>query len=127
MFVISIIASLLIDGPNCPFYASLIEPHIGLFPDVGVEKQCSFHRYIDYTKYRIFAIGLAGIGESDIENVEIIIQRTFEKVIKEGFDKQHVNDLIDTLELKFKHHTPDRGLDFVLVRLDVRGLVGLES
>ncbi|KAF0987136.1 hypothetical protein HZS_342 [Henneguya salminicola] len=92
-----------------------LTPHIGLdySPLIG---------YLDFTKHRVMAVGLKGIGEDDIEKVEIIIKKTFENVLmflsflyhREGFEEEHVSDLINTLELKFKHISTKRGLDFLL-------------
>uniref|UniRef100_A0A669C1Z3 Pitrilysin metalloproteinase 1 n=1 Tax=Oreochromis niloticus TaxID=8128 RepID=A0A669C1Z3_ORENI len=71
---LSLLSSLMISGPNSPFYKSLIEPKLGT----------DFSSVVGYdgsTKEASFSIGLQGVDEEDIERVKQIISQTIDKII----------------------------------------------
>ncbi|KAG7236413.1 hypothetical protein INR49_000968 [Caranx melampygus] len=63
-FTLSLLSSLMISGPNSPFYKALIEPKLGT----------DFSSVVGYdgsTKEASFSIGLQGMAEEDTERIEI--------------------------------------------------------
>ncbi|KAM5235046.1 presequence protease, mitochondrial [Ctenodactylus gundi] len=102
-FTLNLLSSLLIDGPNSPFYKALIESGLGtdFSPDVG---------YNGYTKEGYFSIGLQGIAETDIQTVKELIDRTFDEVIEKGFESERIEALLQKIEIQLKHQTTGFGL-----------------
>lgn len=98
---LSLLSSLMVSGPNSPFYRALIEPKIGAdFSSVvgcvhastpaGAARWCahSFYRlirvfrYDGSTKEASFSIGLQGISEEDTERVKLLISQTIDDIIQ---------------------------------------------
>lgn len=102
-FLLSVLSSLLMDGPNSPFYQSLIESGLGsdYSPSSG---------FANYTKQPYFSIGLQGLSKTNIDNVQDIIQQTFEKVSKEGFASERIEAILHSIELGTKHISGNFGL-----------------
>lgn len=100
---LSLLSSLMISGPNSPFYKSLIEPKLGT----------DFSSVVGYdgsTKEASFSIGLQGVDEEDIERVKQIISQTIDKIIENGFEERRIKALIHKLEIQIKHQTTNFGL-----------------
>uniref|UniRef100_A0AAX7VRB6 Presequence protease, mitochondrial n=1 Tax=Astatotilapia calliptera TaxID=8154 RepID=A0AAX7VRB6_ASTCA len=100
---LSLLSSLMISGPNSPFYKSLIEPKLGT----------DFSSVVGYdgsTKEASFSIGLQGVDEEDIERVKQIISQTIDKIIENGFEERRIEALIHKLEIQIKHQTTNFGL-----------------
>lgn len=106
-FALSILGYLLIDGPNAPFYQTLLEPGIGAdySPSTG---------YDGSTKQSYFSVGLREIHESDVNKVKEIIESTFDKVIREGFPQERIEGILHNVELSTKHQTSNFGLRAVM-------------
>lgn len=100
-FTLSLLSSLMISGPNAPFYKALIEPKIGTdFSSVvgcvhswtrthhAVQGWSNlinlnlFLRYDGSTKEASFSIGLQGMAEEDTETVKHIISQTINDIIE---------------------------------------------
>lgn len=73
-FILSLLSSLMISGPNSPFYKALIEPEIGsdFSSSVGFDGS---------TRQASFTIGLQGMAEADTETVKRIIAQTIDDII----------------------------------------------
>lgn len=71
--LMSVLGKLLIEGPNSPFFKTLILPNIGSQYAPATGYDCSI-------KEALFSIGLMGIIENDVQKVKDIIQQTFEEV-----------------------------------------------
>lgn len=102
-FTLSLLSSLMISGPNSPFYKSLIEPKIGT----------DFSSVVGYdgsTKEASFSIGLQGVAEEDVERVKQIISQTIDKVIENGFEEKRIEALIHKIEIQIKHQSANFGL-----------------
>ncbi|OXB66929.1 hypothetical protein ASZ78_017057 [Callipepla squamata] len=102
-FTLSLLSSLLVDGPNSPFYKALIESGVGtdFSPDVGFNGS---------TREAYFSVGLQGIAEKDIETVKQIIARTVDEVIAKGFEEDRIEALLHKIEIQLKHQSTSFGL-----------------
>uniref|UniRef100_A0A8C5V7E1 Presequence protease, mitochondrial n=1 Tax=Microcebus murinus TaxID=30608 RepID=A0A8C5V7E1_MICMU len=102
-FTLSLLSSLLIAGPNSPFYKALIESGLGtdFSPDVG---------YNGYTREAYFSVGLQGIAEQDVETVRTLIDRTVDGVVEKGFEDDRIEALLHKLEIQMKHQSTSFGL-----------------
>lgn len=102
-FTLSLLSSLMISGPNSPFYKALIEPKIGT----------DFSSVVGYdgsTKEASFSIGLQGMAEEDTERVKQIISQTIDDIIKEGFEEERIEALLHKIEIQMKHQSTNFGL-----------------
>ncbi|KAK3738451.1 hypothetical protein QZH41_017087, partial [Actinostola sp. cb2023] len=106
-FVMSILSSLLIDGPTSPFYQALIEPNIGSDYSPGTG-------YDNGTKDSSFSIGLKGIKPDDVDRVKKIIHETFDKVIEEGIPQERIKAVMHRIELSIKHQSANFGLGLMM-------------
>ncbi|KAK2579791.1 hypothetical protein KPH14_012183 [Odynerus spinipes] len=102
-FEIYVLSQLLLKGPNSAFYKSLVESNIGtgFGPVTGYDAQC---------KDTMFVVSLQGVKPEDFRKVEQIFDETVEKVIKEGFEKNHIEAVLHGIELHTKHQTSNFGL-----------------
>ncbi|KAJ7396182.1 pitrilysin metallopeptidase 1 [Pitangus sulphuratus] len=102
-FTLSLLSSLLVDGPNSPFYKALIESGVGtdFSPDVGFNGS---------TRETYFSVGLQGIAERDIDTVKEIIARTVDEVIAKGFEEDRIEALLHKIEIQLKHQSTSFGL-----------------
>uniref|UniRef100_A0A663M393 Presequence protease, mitochondrial n=1 Tax=Athene cunicularia TaxID=194338 RepID=A0A663M393_ATHCN len=102
-FTLSLLSSLLVDGPNSPFYKALIESGVGtdFSPDVGFNGS---------TREAYFSVGLQGIAERDIDTVKQIIARTVDEVIAKGFEEDRIEALLHKIEIQLKHQSTSFGL-----------------
>lgn len=102
-FTLSLLSSLMISGPNSPFYKALIEPKIGT----------DFSSVVGYdgsTKEASFSIGLQGMAEEDTERVKQIISKTIDDIIQDGFEEERIEALLHKLEIQMKHQSTNFGL-----------------
>ncbi|KAM4604990.1 presequence protease, mitochondrial-like [Polymixia lowei] len=102
-FTLSLLSSLMISGPNSPFYKALIEPKIGT----------DFSSVVGYdgsTKEASFSIGLQGMAEDDIERVKQIINQTIDDIIANGFEEERIEALLHKIEIQMKHQSTSFGL-----------------
>lgn len=106
-FVLHILGELLMNGPNAPFYKSLLEPQLGssFSPSSGFDS---------HTRNTTFTVGLQGIKTGDIEKIKCIIDETFDRVVKEGFPPERVEAVLHNLELGIKHQTSKFGLGLAM-------------
>lgn len=102
-FELAILSRLLLNGPNAKFYKALIEPNIGT--DFS-----SATGFTDQTRDTFFAVGLQGLNESDFDCVESIYENTLKSIIKEGFDKRDIDNILHSVELSMRHQTSNFGL-----------------
>ncbi|XP_026168972.1 presequence protease, mitochondrial isoform X1 [Mastacembelus armatus] len=102
-FTLSLLSSLMISGPNSPFYKALIEPKIGT----------DFSSVVGYdgsTKEASFSIGLQGMAEEDTERVKQIISTTIDDIIEKGFEEERIEALLHKIEIQMKHQSTSFGL-----------------
>ncbi|XP_075954353.1 presequence protease, mitochondrial isoform X2 [Anarhichas minor] len=102
-FTLSLLSSLMVSGPNSPFYKSLIEPKIGT----------DFSSVVGYdgsTKEASFSIGLQGMSEEDTERVKRIISQTIDDIIEGGFEEERIAALLHRIEIQMKHQSTNFGL-----------------
>ncbi|TKC33751.1 hypothetical protein EI555_021081 [Monodon monoceros] len=105
-FTLSLLSSLLISGPNSPFYKALIESGLGtdFSPDVG---------YNGCTREAYFSVGLQGIAEKDIQTVQDLVDRTLDDIIeyvRKGFEDDRIEALLHKIEIQMKHQSVSFGL-----------------
>ncbi|XP_070700808.1 presequence protease, mitochondrial [Pempheris klunzingeri] len=102
-FTLGLLSSLMISGPNSPFYKALIEPKIGT----------DFSSVVGYdgsTKEASFSIGLQGMAEEDTERVKQIISQTIDDIIENGFEEERIEALLHKIEIQMKHQSTNFGL-----------------
>uniref|UniRef100_A0A8C1YAJ7 Presequence protease, mitochondrial n=1 Tax=Cyprinus carpio TaxID=7962 RepID=A0A8C1YAJ7_CYPCA len=97
-FILSLLSSLMISGPNSPFYKALIEPEIGsdFSSSVGFDGS---------TRQASFTIGLQGMAEDDTETVKHIIAQTIDDIIATGFEEEQIEALLHKIEIQMKHQS----------------------
>ncbi|NIG59563.1 presequence protease, mitochondrial [Pontoporia blainvillei] len=102
-FTLSLLSSLLISGPNSPFYKALVESGLGtdFSPDVG---------YNGCTREAYFSVGLQGIAEKDIQTVQDLVDRTLDDIIEKGFEDDRIEALLHKIEIQMKHQSVSFGL-----------------
>ncbi|XP_060638521.2 presequence protease, mitochondrial [Anolis sagrei] len=102
-FTLNLLSSLLVGGPNSPFYKALIEAGLGtdFSPDVGFNAS---------TREAYFSVGLQGVSEEDIDTVKEIIARTVDEVIEDGFEDERIEALLHKIEIQMKHQSTSFGL-----------------
>lgn len=107
MFALQLLSSLLIDGPNAPFYRNLIESGIGsdFAPSTGLGS---------YTRQPYFSVGLQNIHRDDVKKVHDIIEETFKEVSAEGFPQERVEAILHNIELGLKHVSGNFGLKLAM-------------
>lgn len=101
-----VLSQLLLKGPNSAFYKSLVESNIstGFGPFTGFDSQC---------RDTMFVVSLQGVKPEDFEKVERIFNETVQKVIEEGFERDHVEAVLHGIELQVKHQTSNFGLNLL--------------
>nr|XP_023660537.1 presequence protease, mitochondrial-like [Paramormyrops kingsleyae] len=102
-FTLSLLSSLMVSGPNSPFYKALIEPKMGT----------DFSSVVGYdgsTRQASFTIGLQGMAESDIEKVKSIICHTVDDIIAHGFEEERIEAQLHKIEVQMKHQSANFGL-----------------
>uniref|UniRef100_A0A673M5C2 Presequence protease, mitochondrial n=1 Tax=Sinocyclocheilus rhinocerous TaxID=307959 RepID=A0A673M5C2_9TELE len=102
-FILSLLSSLMISGPNSPFYKALIEPEIGsdFSSSVGFDGS---------TRQASFTIGLQGMAEDDTETVKHIIAQSIDDIIATGFEEEQIEALLHKIEIQMKHQSTSFGL-----------------
>lgn len=103
LFSLQILSSLLIDGPNAPFYKSLIES--GLGADYSASTGLG-----TYTKQPYFSVGLQNIHSNDIPRVHEIIESTLRDTAQKGFPNERIEAILHNIELSLKHIRGNFGL-----------------
>lgn len=105
-FEMYVLSQLLLKGPNSAFYKSLIESNVstGFGPVTGFDSQC---------RDTMFVVSLQGVKPEDFDKVQSIFNDTVDKVIKEGFEKNHVEAVLHNIEIQVKHQTSNFGLNLL--------------
>lgn len=103
MYMIQMLTSLLMDGPNAPLYKSLVESGIGAnySPGTGLN---------NYTKQPFISVGLSNISTNDVNKVQEIIENTLIQAKKDGFPRERIDAILHNIELNVKHVSGNFGL-----------------
>ncbi|XP_054166731.1 presequence protease, mitochondrial-like [Oppia nitens] len=106
-FTLSIICSLLMDGPNSPLYQALIDSGLGsdYSPNSG---------FAGYTKQAFFSIGLQGIAKKDVNFVVKAIDTALKNASNDGFPEERIEAILHRLELSTKYQTNNYGLGLAM-------------
>ena len=102
-FTLSILSTLLMDGPNAPLYQALIDSGLGsdFSPNSG------YHNYI---KQSFFSIGLQGIGKKEVNLVLKAIDVALKNACSDGFPNERIDAILHRVELSTKRQTDNYGL-----------------
>ncbi|XP_076633202.1 presequence protease, mitochondrial [Colletes latitarsis] len=105
-FEMHVLSQLLLRGPNSAFYKSLVESDLGVAfgPTTGYDAHC---------KDTMFVISLLGVKPENFEKVEQIFNKTVERIIENGFEKDHIEAVLHSIELQVKHQTSNFGLQLL--------------
>lgn len=106
-FTLSILCTLLIDGPNSPFYQALIDSGLG-----SDYSPCS--GYNNFTKQSLFSIGLQGIESNKASAVQKAIYMALMNAYTEGFPSERIEAILHRIELSTKHQTENFGLALLM-------------
>ena len=106
-FALSILSSLLLDGPTAPLYQALIEPNLGngYAPGTG---------YDGDSRQPTFTIGLQGIAESDVSVVEGEVERVLRERAVTGFEAERVEAILHQVEVGVKHVSSHFGINVMM-------------
>jgi Zn-dependent M16 (insulinase) family peptidase len=101
---LSVLSSLLLQGPNSPMHQALIESNIGMdyAPSTGYEP---------HSREATFGIGLQGIAEADVDRVVELIEATLRDAARDGFSRERIEGLLHQIELGHKNIRTSVGLD----------------
>lgn len=102
--LLNVLSELLVKGPNSSFYKTLIEPNVigGSFSQItGFDAQL---------KDTTFVVALQNVNSKDFDLVQELFDQTIDGVIQNGFDEQHVQSVLNMIELQIRHQTPKFGL-----------------
>uniref|UniRef100_A0A3B3SH51 Presequence protease, mitochondrial n=1 Tax=Paramormyrops kingsleyae TaxID=1676925 RepID=A0A3B3SH51_9TELE len=102
-FTLNLLSSLMVTGPNSPFYKALIEPKLG-------SAFSSITGYDGSKRETSFSIGLQGISEKDMERIKSIILQTIDHVEASGFEEERIEALLHKIEIQLKHQSTHFGL-----------------
>eukprot|EP01127_Copromyxa_protea_P016926 TRINITY_DN5118_c0_g1_i1.p1 TRINITY_DN5118_c0_g1~~TRINITY_DN5118_c0_g1_i1.p1 ORF type:complete len:1008 (-),score=294.23 TRINITY_DN5118_c0_g1_i1:45-3068(-) len=100
---LSLLQTLLMTGPNSPFYQSLIESNLG-------SNYSPYAGYDSSAREAVFSIGLQGVDAKDTQTIEDLIFKTFEEVAENGFPKERIDAVLHALELSLRHIGNEYGL-----------------
>ncbi|XP_043470715.1 presequence protease, mitochondrial [Leptopilina heterotoma] len=105
-FDLHVLSQLLLKGPNSAFYKSLVDSNIGtgFSPATGFDSQL---------KDTLFIVGLQGMRVEDFPRMEKAYEETIQKVMKEGFEKDHVAAVLHSIELHVKHQSSNFGMNLL--------------
>ncbi len=105
-FCLKVLGSLLMDGHSSPLHQALI--------DTGLGSDFSVNSGMDTTTAaNFFTVGLQGISEDKIPEVEIAIRTTLNKVMKEGIDPIRIEAIIHQMELGRKDKKSNFGMQLL--------------
>ena len=105
-FCLSILSSLLFDGPNTPFYKNIIEE--GIAPNF-----CPGYGYDSSTKESTFTIGVQGIKLEDLKTCEKALKDTLEEVVANGFEERFFETILHQQEFNAKRTKDHFGLNCI--------------
>lgn len=102
-FVLYILTELLVKGPNAFFYKRLVEPNFsgGFNAVTGYDSQI---------RDTMFVIGLQDLSTTDFLRFEEIVTSTIDEAIEKGFQQEHVDSVLHSVELSLRHQSPKFGL-----------------
>ena len=86
-FVLRVVGYLLTNGPSSPLYKALIESGLATDFSVGTGFDTS-------TFYASFGVGVEGVKQDNVAQVEHAIQQAYASVLDQGFDAQRVEALL---------------------------------
>ncbi|KAH8234491.1 hypothetical protein KR038_012123, partial [Drosophila bunnanda] len=101
-FELNVLSEVLIRGPNSAFYKSLIEPNFS----GGYNRSTG---YSSDTKDTAFVVGLQDLRVEDFTKFTELFDQTISNSIKIGFESQHIESILHSLELSLKHQSPHFG------------------
>lgn len=103
-----VLSELLVTGPNGAFYKTLIAPNLfgGSFGS-----NTGYHAHMRDT---VFVVSLQNISSKDYQMIKDTVDLTINDVIENGFDDDHVQSILNSLELHIKHQTPQFGINLLL-------------
>jgi len=106
-FALSIMSSLLLDGPMSPLYQALIESHIGngYAPGTG---------YDGDSRQPTFSIGLQGVSDADVQRVSDIVETVLKERSEVGFEAERVEAILHQLEVSVKHVSSHFGMGLMM-------------
>jgi presequence protease len=105
-FALSVVSSLLINGPNSPLYKALIDSGLGTdyAPASG---------YDSHSREATFSIGASGVRRDGVERVDAAIADALATAERDGFAAERVESLLHQVEIGVKMARGNFGLQVV--------------
>ncbi|XP_065339085.1 presequence protease, mitochondrial [Cloeon dipterum] len=106
-FSLQVLSELLLGGPTSVLHRALIEPGIGdgFAPCTYFEAQ---------TRDTFFSVGLQGVSEKQFDEVQAAIDGALLRARDQGFEQEHVEAVLHSLELGAKTQSASFGLNLAL-------------
>ncbi|XP_034946159.1 presequence protease, mitochondrial [Chelonus insularis] len=103
---LKILSELLLKGPNSAFYKSLVESGLsdGFGGFTGYDPQC---------RDSIFIVSLQGVKPENFQKIEQVFDETVNRVIDQGFGKDHVQAVLHGIEIRVKHQVSNFGMNLL--------------
>lgn len=102
-FCMEVLSSILMEGPNTPFYLSLLDSGLGRQYVVGAG-------YDKSTREATFTFGVNDMHENDGRKVESAILSTLKSCMENGIDESLIKSAIHSIEIKHKELKQNNGL-----------------
>lgn len=105
-FALNVLSSILLNGPNAPFYKAIIEE--GIAPNF-----CPGSGFDSTTRQPTFTVGVQGVTIKDLTNAENVIFQTLQDVKKEGIDAKLFEQTLHEIEFEAKKTRANTGLMYI--------------
>lgn len=103
---LDVLTEALVNNETAPLRLALQEAGIGR--DVRA--------YVDNSKQNVFSIRVQNANPEDKDKFDKIATETFQKVVKDGFDKETIDGIVNRLEFNLREgNTPQKGLMDVMM------------
>jgi len=101
---LSILSSLLLDGPSAPMHVALLSSHLGssYAPSTGYDAS---------TREPSFAIGAEGVARENEQKVVDVVMDTLRKSADEGFPEERIDAIMKQIEISIKNVRSHFGVD----------------
>ena len=105
-FCMHVLSNILLEGPNAPFYKSIIEA--GVAPNF-----CPGAGFDHTTRQATFTLGVQGISDKELADSEKALTKTLIDVMNDGIDKDSFDETLHQIEMGAKKTKQNTGLMYI--------------
>lgn len=105
-FSLSVLSTLLVDGPNAPLYQALIDSGLGADYSPGTGYESSIPR-------GVFSVGLCGVKKENVPLVSKAIMAGLQKAATEGFSTERIEAILHQMEIGIKYVRGNFGIELI--------------